>query len=103
MSVCFRDAWAEAGDGSPGYTWTADNPYVREWVDAVMFEKHHARRIDYVFVGSFHDYPKCARISTCGVVLDKPTDGIWPSDHYGVYATIDVVPSPQEMRAGEEC
>jgi len=96
MSVCFRDAWAEVDDGGPGYTWTTDNRYVREWVEAVMFEKRHARRIDYIFLGSFHDYPKFARISTCRVALDKPSDGVWPSDHYAVYAEIDVAPSPRE-------
>ena len=102
MSVCFRDAWAEVGDGGPGYTWTTDNRHVREWVEAVMFEKRHARRIDYIFLGSFHDYPKYARISTCRVVLDRPTNGVWPSDHYAVHATIDVQPSPQEC-AAQQC
>ena len=93
MSVCFRDAWAEAGDGSPGYTWTTDNQHARHLIETILFEKRHARRIDYIFMGSFHDYPKFARISSCRVVMDKPTDGIWPSDHYAVYATIDVMSS----------
>jgi len=93
MSVCFRDAWAQAGDGGPGHTWTTDNQHARHLIETILYEKHHARRIDYIFLGSFHDYPKFARISTCRVVMDKPTDGMWPSDHYGVYATIDVTPS----------
>ena len=94
LSTCFRDAWAEAGDGGPGYTWTTENRQAGHLIETILFEKRHARRIDYIFMGSFHDYPKFARISTCRVVMDKPTNGIWPSDHYAVYATIDVMPSP---------
>lgn len=93
MSVHFRDAWAEAGDGGPGHTWTTENHHARHLVETMLFQKRHARRIDYIFMGSPHDYPRFARISACRIVMDKPTDGIWPSDHYAVYATIDVMPS----------
>jgi hypothetical protein len=44
------------------------------------------------FMGSFHDYRKFARFASCRIVMNHPTDGIWPSDHYGVYATIDTAP-----------
>ncbi len=34
-SAAFRDSWAIAGDGTPGYTWTTDSPWVaRSVVDA---------------------------------------------------------------------
>jgi endonuclease/exonuclease/phosphatase family metal-dependent hydrolase len=92
ISTCLRDAWAEAGDGSPGYTWTSDNPGARQLIEKRLFEKRHARRIDYIFMGSFHDYSKFARIARCRVVLNKPVNGIWPSDHYAVCADIDVLP-----------
>ena len=89
-NVCFRDAWAEAGDGGPGYTWTDRNGHARDIIEQLFFEKRHARRIDYVFLGSFHDYPRFARIGACRIVLDTPVGRIWPSDHYGVLAEIDV-------------
>ena len=88
MSVCFRDAWAEAGDGGEGYTWTSDNPYVAEMIERRLFQTRHARRIDYIFLGSFHDYAPFARITRCRVALNEPSDGVWPSDHYAVCAEI---------------
>jgi len=91
MSVHFRDAWAEAGEGSEGLTWTTGSKYVADFVKARLYMQDHARRIDYIFVGSFHDYAKYASIRSCRVVMDKPTSGVWPSDHYAVYAEIDVV------------
>ena len=89
-SVHFRDAWAEAGDGSEGLTWTTDSKFVKDFVKARLYMRQHGRRIDYVFLGSFHDHAKRASICSCRVVLDKPTRGVWPSDHYAVFAEIDV-------------
>lgn len=91
MSVHYRDCWQQAGGGSEGHTWTCECPYVRENVDRWQMEPHHARRIDYIFLGTKHDYGKYARVRRCRVVLNKPTRGVWPSDHYAVYAEIDVV------------
>ena len=92
MSVRYSDCWQQGGDGSEGHTWTCENPGVRDNVDRWRIERHHARRIDYIFLGSHHDYKPYARVRRCRVVLDKPTRGVWPSDHYGVYAEIDVEP-----------
>ena len=86
-SVHFRDAWAEAGSGD-GDTWTSDNPYAAQLIDRVLCQSRHARRIDYIFVGSFHEYTRYARITHCRLELDKPRDGVWPSDHAAVYAEI---------------
>ena len=91
-SVHFRDAWAEAGEGSEGLTWTTESKFVADFVKARLFMRHHGRRIDYIFLGSFHDYAKYALIRSCRVVLDKPTRGVRPSDHYAVFSEIDVVP-----------
>ena len=90
MSVHYRDCWQQAGDGSKGHTWTCECPYVQENVDRWQMEPHHARRIDYIFLGTKHDYGKYARVRRCRVVLNQPTRGVWPSDHYAVYAEIDV-------------
>lgn len=79
-SVHFRDAWAMAGDGSYGATWSNTNTYAR-----VALEPD--RRIDYIFVG-----PPAAGglgvIETCRVVCNDEQNGMWPSDHFGVYAEL---------------
>ncbi len=91
MSVHFRDAWAEAGTGC-GATWGRANPYAREIIDTRLYQARHRRRIDYLFLGSPHDYPRYARIADCRVVLDQPVDGVWASDHFALYAEIATAP-----------
>jgi len=49
------------------------------------------RRIDYVLVG----YPTpegVGRVESCRVVCDEPEDGVWPSDHFGVLASLVTAP-----------
>ena len=83
-SVMFYDAWSIAGDGSDGMTWSNRNAFA-----AVAIEPE--RRIDYVFAG----YPVrmteehgVGKIEACRVVCDDEVDGVWPSDHLGVYAEL---------------
>ncbi|MBI2192076.1 MAG: endonuclease/exonuclease/phosphatase family protein [Planctomycetes bacterium] len=100
MSTQFLDAWQQAGDGSAGYTWTFENPYARAIIDRLIRQPRHARRIDYLFLGSPHHHARFARFRTCRVALDQPVQGVWASDHYAVYAEIDVVPTavpPKEL------
>jgi len=60
----FRDAWEEVNPGEEGYT-------------------HRGRRIDYIFVGP------SIKVLDCRLVADKPdSEGYYPSDHYGVLASI---------------
>jgi endonuclease/exonuclease/phosphatase family metal-dependent hydrolase len=85
-SVHFRDAWRSAGDGGPGYTWSNRNPYAQPWLEP-------DRRIDYVLVG-----PPAAsgagHVERCAVVCDEPVGGVWPSDHFGVFAELCTQPLP---------
>jgi len=37
-------------------------------------------------------------VRSCRVVMDKPADGLWPSDHYAVYAEIDVEPADAQPK-----
>jgi endonuclease/exonuclease/phosphatase family metal-dependent hydrolase len=81
-SVMFYDAWRVGGDGGPGYTWSNRNAFA-----AIALEPE--RRIDYIFAG----YPirvgeryGVGKVTTCRVVCDEGADGVWPSDHFGVYA-----------------
>jgi len=88
-STVWYDAWAIAGDGSPGYTWASDNPYVAPFAAAVFAQPVHHRRIDYLFVGSpFRWRPRVA-IRSCQVVLIGGPQAA-PSDHYGVLADLDL-------------
>ena len=89
-SVHYHDAWAIA-DSDPGYTWTVDNPNTRNVVDAVVRQPEHHRRIDYVFIGSWHQHRTAyCQVRSAIVVFDQPIDGVWASDHYGVVVDVDI-------------
>jgi endonuclease/exonuclease/phosphatase family metal-dependent hydrolase len=86
--VYFADAFGVAGDGSPGVTFSKRNPFAEPL-------REPERRIDYVFVRGPDDAqrgePRDAR-----VCFDRPltaadgteSGGVFPSDHFGVIATI---------------
>lgn len=93
MSVCYGDAWAEAGGGTAGHTWTWRNAYVRPNLDLWRVGRKHARRIDYIFLGWPRYHKRFARVRRCRVELNRPSNGVWPSDHFAVYAEIDVMAS----------
>jgi endonuclease/exonuclease/phosphatase family metal-dependent hydrolase len=75
----WADCFGLVGQG-PGYTFARDNGFAAELGEP-------SRRIDYVFVRgpdrAHRGEPLAAR-----VVLEQPREGVWPSDHYGVYAEI---------------
>lgn len=81
-SVCFEDAWALAGDGSVGLTWDNRNPFART-VD------EPDRRIDYIFVGFDHERRRLA-VEDCRIVMNEGRNGVFPSDHVGVMAWIEM-------------
>jgi endonuclease/exonuclease/phosphatase family metal-dependent hydrolase len=90
FSAHFYDAWAVAGDGGPGYTWSNRNTYA-----GIGLEPE--RRIDYIFVGYpilMPDRYGLGKIERCTVVCDDEVDGIWPTDHFGVYAELRTDPLP---------
>jgi endonuclease/exonuclease/phosphatase family metal-dependent hydrolase len=79
-SVYFHDAWRVAGVGGDGITWSNGNPWARANLEP-------DRRIDYIFTG----YPTregLGLLERCRVVCDDERDGVWPSDHFGVYAEL---------------
>jgi endonuclease/exonuclease/phosphatase family metal-dependent hydrolase len=81
--LVFHDAWEVAGDrGDAGATWSNANPFAE-------LDLEPDRRIDYVFAG----WPKSGgrgHVAACEVVGTKPVDGVQPSDHYGVLATLRI-------------
>jgi len=85
-SVAFLDAWEVAGDSSlpgeagRGITWSNRNDYAR-------VEYEPSRRIDYLFVG-LPGRRGQGWIEECRVVCDDEEGGVWPTDHFGVYAEL---------------
>jgi len=79
-SVYFQDAFAIAGDGSHGLTYSRANPFA-----ATLREPD--RRIDYVFVRGRDDRFRGEPLEA-KVCFDGPVDGVFPSDHFGVIATL---------------
>jgi len=84
-SVAFLDAWRTVGTGS-GITWSNQNPYARAGLEP-------DRRIDYVFAG-FPQRSGIGQLLDCREVCDDEKAGIWPSDHFGVYAQLRSEPLP---------
>jgi endonuclease/exonuclease/phosphatase family metal-dependent hydrolase len=79
-STYLQDAWRLAGDGGPGLTWSNANPHA-------ALDREPERRLDYVLSG-FHGRSGAGVPVACRVVADRPVDGTWPSDHFGVLATL---------------
>lgn len=86
-SVALLDAWRAAGKGGNGITWSNANDYAR-------LNLEPDRRIDYVFAG-FPRRDGIGQITHCRVVCNEPKGGVWPSDHFGVYAELRAVPLPE--------
>jgi endonuclease/exonuclease/phosphatase family metal-dependent hydrolase len=84
----FADAFELAGSGE-GLTWDEEhNANIqlqrRTYPDEIPLDPPN-RRIDYVFVRG-----PGLRVSGARVVLDRPSGGQYPSDHYGVLARIEL-------------
>jgi endonuclease/exonuclease/phosphatase family metal-dependent hydrolase len=79
-SAYWCDAWEHAGDNSDGTTWSRGN-------DFAVWAPWPSRRIDYIFVAQ-PQLDGRGTIEKCSVVCNERIDGIWPSDHFGVFACI---------------
>jgi endonuclease/exonuclease/phosphatase family metal-dependent hydrolase len=93
-STHWIDAFATAGDGSPGDTWSSNNPFMAPSATTTFAQPEHHRRIDYIFVGSPFKWRGRIMIKSASVVL-KETDDIAPSDHYGVLADLELWTHPR--------
>ena len=93
QSVHFRDAWSYGGEGDRstrklrGVTWSNDNAYAGKALEP-------DRRLDYIFVGP-PQADGVGVIEHCRVVCNEERDGVWPSDHFGVYAEFRTEPLPR--------
>ena len=81
-SVYFSDTFAHAGGGSPGYTYSRTNPYAATY-------REPERRLDYIFVRGPDKLGRGDPIEAARC-FDRPVDGVFPSDHYGMMAVLSV-------------
>ena len=89
-SVLYHDAWDMAGEG-PGYTWGEDNPNSKAGAEQIVGQPGYRKRFDYVLVGSWDAHPKAhAHIRSAALAFEKPVEGVWASDHFGIVADLDV-------------
>ncbi len=80
-SVYYADCFGIAGDGSKGATFCRANPYA-----AVCREPD--RRIDYIFVRGPDDSGRGEPLESRLCFNEPDAEGVWPTDHYGVFARI---------------
>ncbi|MBI4510232.1 MAG: endonuclease/exonuclease/phosphatase family protein [Deltaproteobacteria bacterium] len=86
----YRDCFARRRPDSHGYTWSDRNPYTVRWIE-------RNRRLDYVFVGPIRE-DGWGAVLDARVVLDVPgPDGVYASDHFGVYAEIGQAPMEEAV------
>jgi endonuclease/exonuclease/phosphatase family metal-dependent hydrolase len=85
LSVAYQDAWEAVHPSDAGHTFSPDNPLVA----AGEMPLELGRRIDYIMVRSGTHGPTL-EIADCRQVCDRPVEGIWASDHYGVLADLRV-------------
>ena len=79
-----RDSFALRGVG-PGYTFSASNPY------AIKNGKEVNERIDYILVGSqIVEDEELAVVTESKLIFNQPDNGIFASDHFGVYTEIKI-------------
>jgi endonuclease/exonuclease/phosphatase family metal-dependent hydrolase len=88
--VAYQDAWAVAGDGTPGLTWARSNDYT-----SAMHWLRQDRRLDYIFVTPARR-DRRGTVHSAAVTLDQPAraangDRLFASDHYGVVADVQVL------------
>lgn len=87
------DTFAALRPGDPGLTWAASNPHTAL---VTKFGIVPDRRIDLLMcsppaLGGIHE------LHEARVVLDKPVDGRWLSDHYGLLVDLSLdAPAPLE-------
>lgn len=90
ISVCYRDAWQSVHPDQPGHTFTPCSPVVKnEMVKGMRpFRDWPFRRIDYILVRFGAHGGTAWDITSCERIFDKPVNGVWASDHYGLVADL---------------
>lgn len=88
LDAGYTDAWTTLHPKDPGFTWNIEtSPMARQG----SFPEEKSRRLDRILVRSAHWKPKEAIILGDKPVSEKDKD-VFPSDHFGVLATLEVRP-----------
>lgn len=85
----YQDAWLVHSDRErdAGLTWSRRNPYTQR----LRFLQTD-RRLDYIFASAPARDGR-GLVHSCRVVLDEgDADGVFPSDHFGVFAELQLLP-----------
>lgn len=85
-SVSYQDAWEAIHGDEPGHTFTPANG-----LRSGRWRPRPGRRIDYVMVRC-GDHGSTLDVVGCERVFDRAVDGVWASDHFGVWADLEPVP-----------
>lgn len=93
-SVRYESAWETRHPGEPGHTFTPRNPLVR----GGEMPLETGRRIDHIMVRSGSHGP-ALEVVDCRIVFDEPVNGVWPSDHFGVFAELRLPPTAHVLNA----
>jgi endonuclease/exonuclease/phosphatase family metal-dependent hydrolase len=87
----WQDAWERRHGRADGFTWARANPYTSRlrWLE-------RDRRLDYIFVSQMRRDGRGV-VLDCRIVLDRAaSDGAFASDHFGVYAEVQLSPLDDE-------
>lgn len=88
-SVKYRDAWSSCHPGEAGHTFSPENPMVIHG-EGGAHALELGRRIDHILVRGGEHGPTLD-IRGCERLFDKPVDGVWASDHFGLTATLSAL------------
>ena len=84
-STYWRDAYQRRHPRSDGFTWSSRNGFSSRSAE-------RDRRIDYILIGPRRDDGP-GSVLHARVVLNLPdAEGVYPSDHFGVFAEISLAP-----------
>jgi endonuclease/exonuclease/phosphatase family metal-dependent hydrolase len=83
ISVRYEDAWEAVHAHEPGHTFSPRNPLVR----AGQMPLERGRRIDHIMTRSGPHGP-LLDVADCRLVFDRPVNGVWASDHFGLLAEL---------------
>ena len=83
ISVRYEDAWEAVHADEPGHTFSPRNRLVR----AGQMPLERGRRIDHIMTRS-GPYGPLLDVADCRLVFDRPVDGVWASDHFGLLAEL---------------
>lgn len=85
----YQDAYARIHPDAPGHTWCAQNEFTRK-----LRSLDVDRRIDYVFVTTRQKDGRGTILGADVCLTDRDASGDCCSDHYGVYADVQLTPLP---------